>query len=478
MTTGGRIAKNATALYAAEFVARALTLVLNLLIARKLGSSEFGNYAYVMTIVAIATLVADFGLSLLAVKEIAVNKPETGRLSGQFLALKTMTTLLVVAPLSFVAIKLGGTAGQLLALNLAALFILTYSTTISSTLRAHELMEYDGLNRIGVAFLTATIGSLLILRGYGIVALGVVAVGTAILSGLFMASTARRSQLQPRRPAVTIPLMKSLLQRAWPYAILVVLVTISFRIDMIMLALFKTPDVVGQYSAAYKLIEALLIIPGVIATVLFPVMSERFEKNRESLASLTRLSVKLFGILVLPIAVGLMTLAEPIIILLYGDRFPDSVFTLQILAVALIPTFLSAITSTVINSSDGPKINTYLAGSMAVFNILANIILIPRYSLFGAAINTVLTEGLGLILGTIYISKKIFRLEYHAVLWKPFLCSLVMGAVVVLFPSLWLVPAYALVYLLLLWLTGSVEAAEITAIKAALPKQILGTVSE
>lgn len=474
MSNGSRIAKNAVALYAAELLARALTLALNLLIARKLGSAEFGKYAYVASLMAIATIAADFGLSLLAVKEIAIDKGQTSRLAGQVFALKAIISLLIAAPLAFVAAGSETAVGQLLALNLLSLLILSYSTTVSSVLRAHQMMEYDGVNRVGMALIMGSAGTFLVLSGYGIVALGFVAVASAVMSNAFMALVARRHSLQPGRPSLRWHEMRDLLRRAWPFAVLVLLVTISFRIDMIMLNFFKTPDVVGQYSAAYKLIEVLLLIPGIFGTVLLPAMSERFQTARESLARLTQSAIKFFGVLVFPLAIGLITLAGPIIQLLYGDQFPDSRLALQILALALIPTFITAITSTLINASHRPQVNTYLAGIMAAFNIIANIFLIPRFSLFGAAFNTVLTESLGLVLSTVFIGRTIFGLDYHKVLWKPLLCGLAMGAVIVPFPRLWLIPVYGLVYGTLLWWTKSVDRAELAVFKQFLPRNLAG----
>ena len=73
-----------------------------------------------------------------------------------------------------------------------------------------------------------------------------------------------------------------LLKKAWPFAIIFILSALYFRIDMIMLEIMKGDKAVGIYSAAYKLIEFLNIIPGTICVATLPELSHDYSKDIDS----------------------------------------------------------------------------------------------------------------------------------------------------------------------------------------------------
>jgi stage V sporulation protein B len=104
--------------------------------------------------------------------------------------------------------------------------------------------------------------------------------------------------------------------------------------------------------------------------------------------------MKLVVALTLPLAVGAAVFAGPLIDLLYGPQYGDAAGALALLAptIALYP--LCYLTGSLLVAQNRQHLTTFVYGALAVANILANLVLIPWLSLYGAAIATSVTQAL------------------------------------------------------------------------------------
>ena len=97
--------------------------------------------------------------------------------------------------------------------------------------------------------------------------------------------------------------------------------------------------------------------------------------------------------MVLPMTVGLILLAQPIILLFCGESYEPSILTLQILAPIIIFIGFSGLLGMQVLYPLGYEklvIRATLLG--AILNITLNLLLIPRYSQYGAAVATFAAE--------------------------------------------------------------------------------------
>src|SRR3989344_1755565 len=103
-------------------------------------------------------------------------------------------------------------------------------------------------------------------------------------------------------------------------------------------------------------------------------------------------------ILSVPLALGVVALADKIILALYTSEYEPSIITLQIFILAVIPIFLSYPVGSILNSCDKQSINTANMGIIMILNIILNIILIPIYQHLGAAIAALISLSILFIL--------------------------------------------------------------------------------
>lgn len=160
-------------------------------------------------------------------------------------------------------------------------------------------------------------------------------------------------------------------------------------IDMLMLGLMSSPQQVGLYSAAYRILNQVLVAYYLFLQGLYP------ELSRQNVAQRIRmLRPKILLILLgagAAIAAVLVMARQPLLTLLFGHQFLAACPLLLLLAWAIPLDFLTSYLS-----------NAYIAWGMensillctaigAVSNILLNLLWIPRYGAAAAAVNTLLS---------------------------------------------------------------------------------------
>lgn len=202
-----------------------------------------------------------------------------------------------------------------------------------------------------------------------------------------------------------------ILKKSYPFALAIFLMTVYTRIDFVMIErlLEDGEREAGVYASAYRLFDAANVIGLLFAGLLLP-MSARLLKAKQSIRPLLRLTLQMLLCGAITLAIATYFFREEIMFLLYRDA---SIYSANILGVLMF-TFIiisgSYIYSTLLTANNSlTKMNRIFAVSVG-FNILFNLLLIPRYGALGAAIATFFTQGFALIC-QIFIAKNAFHLS-------------------------------------------------------------------
>jgi len=165
-----------------------------------------------------------------------------------------------------------------------------------------------------------------------------------------------------------------------------IFVTVFYWISTVMLSFMKGDAVVGWYYAAYRMVLALLFVPGAWGSTIFPVMSKFYVISRDSLRFSFEKSFKYLTILGIPIGVGATVLAQRLILLIFGAEYANSATALQISVWSSVFIFMGATFSNSFNSFNMQVMETKIAGSCVALNVVLNLLLIPKYSLLELAL--------------------------------------------------------------------------------------------
>jgi len=157
---------------------------------------------------------------------------------------------------------------------------------------------------------------------------------------------------------------------------------LNYRLDMFMVALFLTTASVGYYSIAVGIAEKLWMLPGTIATVLFPRISSMKDTEANNLTP--RIARHTFFIIFI-LSLILAMLTVPMIKILFGLDFLLSAVPLFILLPGIVALGGAKTLTADMAGRGKPQFGTYAALISLAVNIPLNLWLIPRWGISGAA---------------------------------------------------------------------------------------------
>jgi O-antigen/teichoic acid export membrane protein len=95
---------------------------------------------------------------------------------------------------------------------------------------------------------------------------------------------------------------------------------------------------------------------------------------------------------------------------LYHENHGNSSSVFAILALVFIPISINYIFGTLLTANGSLKQLNYVAGSLAIINIVLNLILVPAHKALGAAMSSLITQSIAVVL-QIYLCTKILKIK-------------------------------------------------------------------
>jgi O-antigen/teichoic acid export membrane protein len=191
-------------------------------------------------------------------------------------------------------------------------------------------------------------------------------------------------------PGVSIG-VRALLRRVWRYGLVVWLANVlgfaALRMDIYLLAYFEGAAAVGVYAVAVAFAELLRLIPNSIGGVMMPKVAAEGE---DALALTLRMS-RVTGVVVGVAAICMVAVAAPIIPPLFGAEFAGAALPLLLIAPGIVASSAAGMSASYLVGRGRPKFATIEAGVNVVVNLIANLLLIPRLGIAGAALASTLS---------------------------------------------------------------------------------------
>jgi len=417
------IYKNTFWLSVSTVVNKIFSLVLIIYAARILGAEGYGQFTFALAFVAILMIFSDLGVADILIREFAreEKKEELSAILSLKLLLAFGTFGLVVLLSFFVA----PSAEIQWIMLILALFLLVNGLldTLDSFFYARQKMEYASLFRVLQAFLIFGFGLFALLR-FGSPASFSYAYLAAALVTAFAMFLFFHMKIFSLNLNWDFSIWKKFLRMGWPLALMGLFGLLYSYIDSVMLGYLGMVQETGWYNAAQKIVMASLIPMGLLASSMYPALSKFSKESKEKLQKAWSFELEIMVALALPLVVGGMLLAPRIIDALYPADFVPAILAFQILIISAGLIFLYRPFYEAMLVSDQQRKAFWITLAGAVVNVTLNLILIPKYSLYGAAIATVFTHALVLFIIVLFIKK--FTLIQFPVL-RIFLTSVVSG---------------------------------------------------
>jgi O-antigen/teichoic acid export membrane protein len=423
-----RLFRNVSALVLAQGVTKILNFAVSLVLVRYLGVEELGRYSYIIAYAYPFGALADFGVAAYSIREISRN---LGRASGVLAVLRRAVLLLGGAT----AIAMIGLAVLTRhdAITTACIVVVALTNLVSAattpfvvSMTAREDLHLVSVYRVAAAALGVVATVAVLFWGGGVFALFAVTAGVNIAMWFIGRMLAGVSI-----PSVHVPLaaVRTMIGRAAPFGFLLLGFALYYRIDMIMLRWLRDEGAVGLYSAAYRFLDAVILLASTLGGPFYPRLSNMIERDLDGVRDILENTWKPMLALGLPIAIGTFFVAQPLIVVLFGREFMDAAPLLQILIWGSLPILLINIPSHALNAANRVWTLAGIFGLNALINVLINFALIPRWGAVGASIATVLCEWLALVFVTLLVRRE-FKVSFSLEgIWRYFLAAAGMAVV-------------------------------------------------
>lgn len=396
---GYRFAKGAFWSLAGTAISRALMLLASIFVARILGRIGFGELGIIQATVGMFGVFAGFGLGLTATKHIAEFRQSDPERAGQIIGISGLAAvasgglmalgLLIFAPwLAEHTINASHLSG-VLRIGALVLFISALNGAQTGALSGFEAFKTIAYVNLFVGLISFPI---LILGTYlGGLTGAVWALAINLCFNWLLNHIALRKEARKYRVPFTLKRCNRELPVLWKFSLPAVLASSLVGPVNWLCATFlvNQPDGYGEmgiFNAANQWYAMLMFLPGLLGSVMLPVLSERLgQKDTNQSMKIMVLAMKANALVVIPFVL-IASIISPYIMGVYGPGFRNGWSTL---VAVLLTTALISIQSPVgqiIAASGKMWVGFVMNLGWAITFIVATLLLID-FGAFGLAIS-------------------------------------------------------------------------------------------
>ncbi len=199
---------------------------------------------------------------------------------------------------------------------------------------------------------------------------------------------------------------KSLFKKISKYGIFVLATSfagfILWYTDTIMITYFLGLTSVALYNVALPTAKLFLYFPRAIGGIFLPLTSEFWTKKEHTLliAGIESL-YKYSAIIIIPAVFIVFSFSDLIISVFFGSKYTGAGNALKILIIGMIFATINGISINIFSGIGKPEINSKIVYSAALFNFIANLVMIPVWGINGAALSTTLSYFIMMVMGLI-----------------------------------------------------------------------------
>lgn len=416
----GTVARNFAYLLSAQVVAGLAGLASMAYLARTLGPETFGILGFGIAFIAYFGHVAVLGSDLYGSREIARRPEAAGPLVSRIVGLRLITS--VAAVLAFLVV-----AWVIDQPRTVKIVMVIQGVGLVVTVIALDFV-FQGLQRMGVMATRQVGASLLVLIAvvaliegrddvYVAAAIPVAATG---LSAIWLLYRVCKS-VGPIGFRVRLGESRTLFRAILPLAVSGTMSTIYYNTDIVMLGFLSDHQAVGLYVGAYRLFLVSLMVGNLICAAYAPALAAAWRDEASRRAGFRDFTGAMFFV-GMPIAAAGIAFPREIVAIMFGAEFDAAhdAFVILMVAVALAHVAITGGTCLIAWSDQTAHMIILACGAVA--NVIANVVLIPRFGIIGAAAATLVCQGVVAIVILVRVHRRFVAVETMRLV-RPVMCA-------------------------------------------------------
>ena len=394
-----RVAKGAAGSFALKIGSAGLSFIVGVLLARLLGASGYGTYAYATAWVSLLSVPATLGLDKLLVREIAVYEkqqqwPSIRRLLpwANLVAFSASVCIACTAAAAAWFITGGGTDIRSVTFWIAMLLIPLVALT------RLRLAALKGLQKVIAgqvpemlvqpAVLIACLAAAFVIMKEGLTApqalwINISATTLAFLFGALLLYRALPPQVRIIAPG---PIRPEWMRSALPLMLLAGLQVLNGKLDILMLGSMLGTEETGIYSVANRGASLVTYILVAVNTALGPAIASLYASgDRQQLQRMITKSSRVVLLFSLPFCIGLIAFGD-FFLRIFGRDFASGWAALSILSAGQLFSAAMGSVTLLLVMTGYERDGVMILSASTVVNIFLNLLLIPRWGIEGAAV--------------------------------------------------------------------------------------------
>jgi O-antigen/teichoic acid export membrane protein len=427
---------NIVSLMSGKIISQFISLIITIYLARKLEPENFGLLNFAFVIVTYFTLVSTFGLTTLGIKNLNYKKNNLFDEINSIISIRIVLSLITFILLIIVLLITDVDESTKILILILGISIFMEALNFNWVFNGLQEMKY--ISRATV-IRTLIYGLALVLLFNFSSKKDIYLVGISTLFGIFSMVIYLIFRFKHRYKYTfhfkfDLKTLKTKMYQSSFFLLSGIFANINTNIDTVMIGFLRSNAEVGIYSSAYKIIAIFSLFIGFIYIPIFPKLVEYYsnEKQKELKIILNQL-LKFIYFITLPIFIGGSLISKEIMNTIFGEKYNQGYFVFSLLLLFTVIFSIREVYGYSLVAWNSEKIYTKIVGLSSMYNILSNFILIPIFGITAAALNTVISEIINLILMK-YNCDKIIRTKVEKRYYvKITLVSILMGIIVLIF---------------------------------------------
>lgn len=391
-----RILRNTTWLFSDRVLRMGVGFVIGVWMARYLGVQQYGLFNYATAFVYLFTPLITLGLDSVVVRDLVKDASVKNQVLGTTFGLRlvgaVVCTILAIASITLLRPDQPLTIALVAILAGAASF--QAFETIDLWFQSQVQSRYTVIAKCSAFFGIAALKVSLILLQAPLVWFAWAVLGEMLLGAIALILIYQRQGHAIQKWRWSSAMVPSLVREGFPLMLSGLTIMLYMKIDQVMLGQMVDDRAVGIYTAATRISEAWYFIPTVIVSSVTPSIYQARERSETDYYRRVGRLLHLLNRIAIAVAIPVTLLSPAIIQLCYGPGYAQSsaVLTVHIWASIFVFMGVATLPCFVVDGLTTLTLRRTLLG--AIVNVILNLLLIPHYTVIGAAIATVISQAI------------------------------------------------------------------------------------
>ena len=327
-----RVLRNTSLLVIAQAIVLPISVLINAIAGRTLGSANFGLLYQALTFSSFIFLFVEWGQANVLTGRVARQRSAAGGLLGSGIVSRLGAALAALVLVPAVCMLAGYDLQFLIVLELMMLLasFTTVSAACQDVFRGFERTDFAAASYVGFQLLSAAVVIPTLLAGGGLRGLLIAQVACAALGMVFVLKMLPRMQVP--KLSVRREVMVDLFRAGHPFILFGLVLLLQPMIDAAMMSKFAATESMGWYAAARKLVGILIYPASALVAALYPTLCRLHAEDQDAYRKTAGDALFAVSLFVVPVALGCGLFPELGVAIFGQQNFGPAADDLRILA--------------------------------------------------------------------------------------------------------------------------------------------------